>query len=136
VAALTARPVFTDPASVLGPAWQALDMARVRLERALPERLARDAERVRNARMRLAGVGPRVTQSAETRIALGAARLDDLSPLAILRRGYAAAFAEDGHTVVRSITQVSEGDRVVVRVSDGRLECTVDGTEDGGTDGR
>ncbi len=136
VTALADRPVFTDAVSVLGPAWQAFDMARVRLERAIPEKLARDSERVRNARARLIGVGGRVTERARASVALGSARLDDLSPLAILGRGYSAAFAQDGRTVLRSVTQVAPGDGMFVRMSDGRVGCTVDTVEHGGTDGR
>jgi len=129
LAGLADRPVFADPATVLGPAWQTLDMARVRLDRALPERLARDTARVAHSRSLLEGAGSRLTERARARVALGAARLEDLSPLAILARGYSAAFATDGHTVVRSVSQVSPGDRMVVRMSDGRVGCTVTDTE-------
>jgi exodeoxyribonuclease VII large subunit len=62
-------------------------------------------------------------------LALNAARLEDLSPLAILSRGYSASFAHDGHTVIRSVRQVDAGDMLTVRVADGRIECTVNRTE-------
>jgi len=122
---LAARPAFSDPHVVLGPAYQALDIARVRLDRAIPERLARDAQRVTYAHDRLLLMGPRLTERRTSQIGLAAARLEDLSPLAILARGYSASFAADGHTVIRSVSQVHSGDRINVRVSDGRLECTV-----------
>jgi exodeoxyribonuclease VII large subunit len=70
-------------------------------------------------------VGPRITDRANAALRLQAARLDDLSPLKILSRGYAAAFTADGHTVVRSVAQVAEGERIVVKVSDGRIGCAV-----------
>ena len=97
----------------------------MRLAQAIPERLMRDTQRIGSARTRLLAVGPRVTERAGSALALQAARLDDLSPLKILARGYAAAFGGDGHTVVRSVTQVSTGQRIVVRVSDGRIGCQV-----------
>ena len=62
-------------------------------------------------------------------LALQAARLDDLSPLKVLARGYAAAFAADGRTVVTSVSQVPVGERIVVRVADGRIGCAVTDTE-------
>jgi len=125
LARLADRPVFADPTTVLGPAWQTLDTARARLDRALPERLASDGRRVERARTRMITLGMRVTERASARVALGAARLDDLSPLAILARGYTATFRDDDRTVVRSATEVSPGDRVVMRMVDGRVGCTV-----------
>lgn len=129
IARLAARPAFSDPHVVTGAVSQTLDIARVRLERAIPERLARDEQRVAHARDRLRALGPRVIERGESKLALAAARLDDLSPLAILARGYSATFAQDGHAVVRSIDQVSPGDALVVRVSDGRIGCTVIDTQ-------
>ncbi len=129
VGRLADRPLFVEPGTVLGPAWQALDIARVRLDRALPERLARDAARVAHARSLLRSAGSRLTDKPAARVGLEAARLEDLSPLAILARGYSAAFETDGRTVLRSVTQVSPGDRMIVRMSDGRVGCTVTDTE-------
>ncbi len=131
VARIAGRPAFCDPHALLGPVAQTVDMARVRLEAALPQRLARDAQRVSHARARLATVGTVITERAAARVGLGAARLEDLSPLAILARGYAAGFAEDGRTVIRSVGQVAPGDRMIVRVSDGHIGCTVTDTTKG-----
>jgi exodeoxyribonuclease VII large subunit len=119
---------------IVGVVAQRIDSARMRLERALPERLAREGQRVAFARERLVSAGPRISERAATKVGHAAARLEDLSPLAILARGYSASFAADGRTVVRSIGQVSAGDSIYVRVSDGRIGCSVTET-DGGTDG-
>jgi len=129
VTQLASRSAFSDPHVVIGAASQALDIARVRLDRAIPERLERDGQRVGYARERLASAGPRLMERSRAKVGLAAARLEDLSPLAILARGYSASFAADGHTVVRSVSQVRAGERVVVRLSDGRMGCTVDDTE-------
>ena len=129
VALLAERPVLCDPHAVLGPVEQALDLAEMRLRRAIPERLARDATRVERARERLALVGPRLVERPRTVIEGRAARLNDLSPMAILGRGYAIVFAADGHTVVGSIAGVSAGDEVKVRVSDGQIAANVAATE-------
>ena len=61
---------------------------------------------------------------AVTSVAVSAARLHDLSPLAIIGRGYAMAKGEDGR-VVSSVDAVARGDRLVVALSDGELDCTV-----------
>ncbi len=52
------------------------------------------------------------------------ARLDAMSPLKVLTRGYAMAQARDG-SVLKSITQVELGDRIDISFSDGRLSATV-----------
>lgn len=52
------------------------------------------------------------------------ARLDTLSPLKMLSRGY--SIASSGGAVVTSVSQVAKGDVLNVHVSNGDLACTVD----------
>ena len=66
---------------------------------------------------------PRFSQQA----AVGAARLHDLSPLAVIARGYAVARTAAG-TVVKSVEDVTAGDTVDVSVTDGVLNCRVERT--------
>jgi exodeoxyribonuclease VII large subunit len=53
-----------------------------------------------------------------------ARRLEGLNPLAVLERGYAVVRRKDG-SLIRSARAVGIGERVDVRVSDGRLEAEV-----------
>jgi exodeoxyribonuclease VII large subunit len=53
-----------------------------------------------------------------------AARLDALSPLRVLARGYAVATREDGRAV-RTVADASPGDTIHLRVSDARLDVSV-----------
>lgn len=129
VSRLSERPCLCDAYAVLGPACQQVDLARMRLRRAIPEKLAHDRQRVAHVQERLRFVAGRLTEPYSRKAGLQAARLENLSPLKILSRGYAATFAADGTTVVRSITQVAPGDTLNVRVSDGRIGCTVESVE-------
>lgn len=52
------------------------------------------------------------------------AKLDAMSPLKVLTRGYAMAFREDG-TVLRTLRQVEPGQVISLRLSDGSLNATV-----------
>lgn len=52
------------------------------------------------------------------------AKLDAMSPLKVLTRGYAMAQTVDG-SVLRSVSQVDLGERITVRLSDGALSATV-----------
>ncbi len=125
VTRIAERPAFRDAFAVLGPSAQSLDEARVRLASALPAKLERDAQRLDSGRVRLIGAGSRFIERHEAIVALTAARIDDLSPLKILARGYAAAFEPDGKTVVRSIEQLSVGQGVLLKLSDGNVGCDV-----------
>ena len=52
------------------------------------------------------------------------AKLDAMSPLKVLTRGYAMAQKEDGQ-IVRSVAQVTTGDAVCVSLADGAFTATV-----------
>ncbi|MBN2823540.1 MAG: exodeoxyribonuclease VII large subunit [Coriobacteriia bacterium] len=145
---LQQRPVMREPACLFSTSMQALDLADVALRRALPARLARDHEALTHCEQGLARVAGRLTERHEDAIARGgerltdagqrmveramievtgySARLDDLSPLAILRRGYAVCYDSSGSMVVRSADDVAVGDRVAVRLAETRLGCVVE----------
>jgi len=59
------------------------------------------------------------------------AKLDAMSPLKVLTRGYAMAQTPDGE-VVRSVSQVQAGDTIHVSFSDGRLSATVTDVKENG----
>ncbi|MBQ3553219.1 MAG: exodeoxyribonuclease VII large subunit [Clostridia bacterium] len=66
-------------------------------------------------------------QKAEE-LSVSIAKLDSLSPLKVLTRGYAYASTEDG-TNLSSVHQVTDGDAILVRLSDGTLDCLVKGAQ-------
>lgn len=81
-------------------------------------------------RSRLVDLGGRLQTGARSlldrrneRISLAAGKLDSLSPLGVLARGYAIAFDLQGRVIKRA-ADVSAGERVRVRVSDGDMDCT------------
>ncbi|MEP6925821.1 MAG: exodeoxyribonuclease VII large subunit [Pyrinomonadaceae bacterium] len=55
---------------------------------------------------------------------LAAAKLDALSPLGVLRRGYALAQKDDG-TVISNIEQIAEQENLKIRLANGKLDCRV-----------
>jgi exodeoxyribonuclease VII large subunit len=62
---------------------------------------------------------------ADARLRDIAARLDTLSPLAVLGRGYAVCWSSDRTSVVRDASAVRAGDRVHVTLQRGELGCEV-----------
>ena len=59
---------------------------------------------------------------AERRLAGAAGKLDALSPLKVMSRGYAIPVTDAG-AVIRSAGDVRPGDRLTLRLSDGRVDC-------------
>ena len=53
-------------------------------------------------------------------------KLDALSPLNIMARGYSIARMKDSGLVLKSAGQVVKGDQIEIMLSNGRLNCTVD----------
>ncbi len=99
-------------------------------------RSASPVARVANGRHRLERLDARMR--SETRHALAQAqhrlrsavgRLDSLSPLAVLGRGYSLTRTPTGE-IVRSARQVSAGDDVRVLLHQGTLECRVAATKE------
>ena len=52
-------------------------------------------------------------------------KLDALSPLTILARGYSIVKSADDQYIIKSVKDVEEGDQIKVNLADGNLECTV-----------
>ena len=89
--------------------------------------LARALERSNIAHTRIERSLERTLRRARARLDASEARLRSLSPLAVLERGYALVLATDG-SVIRSVGQLAQGDRVRTRLSDGEFGSTVDKT--------
>lgn len=133
VSVLAHHAVFRDPAALISTAAQRLDTAAGVLPRAIPERLARDGMRLSALSHRVGAGGMLAMERAREASGRAAARLEDLSPLGVLSRGFAVCYADDGRTVVRRAGELTPGDRLVVRLYEGRARCAVESTESGGT---
>lgn len=121
---IASRPLFKDPHLLFSTDLLTLDLLHDRLSRALPECLAKDSLHLNDMQRRLCDRAKTSFERFEHDLALRAGRLHDLSPLAILSRGYAIAKDEEG-SVVCSIHAVHGGDRLDVAVSDGVISCSV-----------
>lgn len=74
-------------------------------------------------------------ERSSMRVAGGAARLQALSPLAVLGRGYSLTTAADG-SIVRTVGQLRPGDRVITRLPDGQFTSEIESLEPAATEGR
>jgi len=76
---------------------------------------------------RLRSAAGRQMHVADARFRGAAARLESLSPLAVLARGYAVCWNEDRTAIIRDAAAVERGDRVHVTLERGELDCAVTG---------
>jgi exodeoxyribonuclease VII large subunit len=76
---------------------------------------------------RLAVAVRRRTHASGARLGALAGRLESLSPLAVLGRGYAVCWNGDGTAIVRDAAAMRPGDRVRVTLERGEIDCSVTG---------
>ena len=135
----------------LGGFWQRMDEADFQLRHTMAQRFRRAENRLQRAshslialdfrlqlarqRSTLAGLSQRLGPAMTLRLERLRSKLDSLerqreqlSPLAVLERGYSIVRTASG-TVVRAAGQVSAGDTLQVRLHQGRLGVRVDEAE-------
>jgi exodeoxyribonuclease VII large subunit len=117
-------------ARVVRSGLAARDRRLVQLERQLAafdagRRLASLHTRLVEARGRMRAAVSRRQDRARAQLRHAAGRLDTLSPLAVLGRGYAVAWNADKTRVLRDVDQTRPGDHVNVTLARGELQCEV-----------
>jgi len=119
-----AERVVERAAARLGQRSEALarvaPVARVAAQRVRLEALARALERTAR----------RHAERARSQLAAVAGRLDSLSPLAVLARGYAIVWNANTRAIVRRADECAPGDRLRVRLGEGELAATVENTRE------
>jgi exodeoxyribonuclease VII large subunit len=149
---LLQRRVLTDPSRPLRDLVRRVDDARRRVHRAMVGALRHSAHRVELATRGLRAASPtaravrdrrqlahldvrlhgemvRLLARAQQRLHADAGRLDSLSPLAVLSRGYSLTRRPSGE-IVRRAGEVAAGDEVRVLLHEGRLDCLVTATRE------
>ena len=117
--------------------------ARHRLEilaqRMPPRRLA---ERLPGRRAQVTALGRLLRSALEARlrrardaVAAFGERLEALSPLAVLARGYAICRLPGGGPILKDASRVRRGESLEVRLHRGRLDCEVTGIDEESDDG-
>jgi exodeoxyribonuclease VII large subunit len=88
-------------------------------------RLVLQAERLSTATRGLRRAGLAGLERREAALAHRVGRLDGLSPLAVLGRGYALVQRADDGAIVRAPGDVEAGDGLRIRLADGEIEAEV-----------
>ena len=104
--------------------------ARNRLERQrVEQKLAAQRNTLTELRARLDAAELKIRQSRRGALGTVAARLEVLSPLGVLGRGYSLTWTAQGK-LLRRARDASEGDAVRVQLGEGALDCRVESVED------
>ena len=82
--------------------------------------------RLAGLKKRLDNAGPLKLNRSRDRLALLSSRLGDLSPLAVLKRGYAVMRKPPGMAVLKSAAQTAVGERLNVGLAEGELDVIVE----------
>jgi exodeoxyribonuclease VII large subunit len=100
---------------------------RQRLEARAPGRYLQSlGTRLSSATERLTGATERARHRHDVRLRALAGRLENLSPLGVLARGYALCWDDASGRLLREAAAVSPGDRVRVTLARGELGCIVE----------
>jgi exodeoxyribonuclease VII large subunit len=111
-----------------------LNTARARFDAAAACRVfRRPLERVQALEQRLDELSGRAGRAATSRLELAqtrlgglASRLESLSPLSVLGRGYSLTTRQANGAIVRSAGQVAAGDELLTRLADGEVTSRVE----------
>lgn len=93
-------------------------------------------DRVYQERMRLDMLGKNISRSMKTilatnksSLALMVGKLDVMSPLTVLARGYSIVKAKSSEEIIKSVSNVKQGSELEIQMADGRISCIVNDIE-------
>jgi len=100
--------------------------ARQRLTTFRPDaRIQAARQRVQFMSIRLRSATESMMQKRNHRFVRSLDILDALSPLHVMKRGYALVYDEKGRKLIRTVADVSSGDSLQIRVQNGIIACSV-----------
>ncbi len=104
---------------------------RERLHRVHPYRALENCRRLLEQKVRELMVCHRkVVNDCRLKLQESTVKLDAMSPLSVLARGYSITYRLPENAVLRDSGHAAEGDEVLVRLARGRLRCVVEKIED------
>ncbi|MEL7370042.1 MAG: exodeoxyribonuclease VII large subunit, partial [Myxococcota bacterium] len=112
------------PSARLAQTRSKLERLTAQLDYAMQSRLTQCATQQQALARRLAPAMQRTHDKATAQWQEKTARLEALSPLAVLQRGYALVKTDDGN-IVRRATTLKPSDRVHIRLAEGEVEARI-----------
>ena len=117
--------VLQSPENYLADRRQTLDMLTEKLGRTMANRLTKEAGQLALCRQRLSTAENAVLAGERKRLETRAARLDAMSPLKVLSRGYSIT-EDDRGTAIVSASALHPGDHITIRFYQGSTDAQVE----------
>lgn len=105
-----------------------IDQLTDRMARNVSDQVRREGMRLDRATITLDHAMTDRVNAERSRLAKAAAKMEAFDPFAVLARGYSIA-ETDGGTLVKTIGDVQQNDKLHIRVSDGTVHAVVESTE-------
>ena len=122
---IASRPLFRDPSTLYAAEMQSVDVLQDTMERLGKSLTQGNVHKVDLAQASLARIGKSLVVPFGSQAAVVTSRLNDLSPLKILERGWSISRDEQG-AIITSVSQVKPHDRISVQVLDGTVLARVE----------
>lgn len=117
--------VLQSPENYLADRRQTLDVLTEKLGRTMANRLTKEAGQLALCRQRLSTAENAVLAGERKRLETSAARLDAMSPLKVLARGYSITENNRGTAIV-SASSLHPGDHITIRFHRGSVDARVE----------
>lgn len=117
--------VLQSPENYLADRRQTLDVLTEKLGRTMANRLTKEAGQLALCRQRLSTAENAVLAGERKRLETRAARLDAMSPLKVLARGYSIT-EDDRGTAIVSASSLHPGDHITIRFHRGSADARVE----------
>lgn len=122
---IASRPLFKDPTTLYASEMQTVDLMHETMERlgkTFTQKQNHSLDLISSAFVR---IGKSLVIPYQSQAAVITSRLNDLSPLKILERGWSIARDNQG-TIIKSVNQVKPQDHISVQLLDGVLACQIE----------
>lgn len=123
LARVAQRPIFQQPDRLYVGYNQRVDQLSQRLSQQMQQRLVTAQHQLDNLTQRQRQLGQTLLQAPREKVQLLTAKLDLMSPLKILTRGYVVLSKAD--QVVRHVDELQPEDKVTVRLADGQATAKI-----------
>lgn len=100
------------------------DNAMQRITNILTETVIRNKTKIDAYEQKINNSAQNQFSSKVKMLAVNVAKLDALSPLKVMTRGYSVAQGKDG--ILKSVNNTKKGEQITVKLTDGNLECIVE----------
>ena len=100
------------------------DNAMQKISNIVTESVIRSRNKTDVYSQKINNVAENMFSEKSKQLTVNVAKLDALSPLKVMTRGYSVALSKDN--ILKSVDNVCKGDEITVKLADGTLDCTVE----------